>query len=125
MTMRCLQEFSPEYFFLFFKPTLGLKISLYFEKAIQRMLNLLTFMIPIFISGFVMKLIHDQLIHTIIYDYSLIFVLVTISQFIYIACIYLAANRFCLSSFLHTLKNMLLAAFTGFSSMSSAAGPCL
>lgn len=108
-------------FFSLFKPTLGLKISLYFEKAIQRMLNLLTFVIPIFISGFVVKLIHDQLIHTIIYDYSLIFILVAISQFIYIACIYLAANRFCLSSFLYTLKNMLPAALTGFSSMSSAA----
>ncbi len=108
-------------FFSLFKPTLGLKISLYFEKTIQRMLHLLTFVIPIFISGFVMKLIHDQLIHTMIYDYSLIFILIAISQFIYIACIYLAANRFCLSSFLHTFKNMLPAAFTGFSSMSSAA----
>lgn len=108
-------------FFSLFKPTLGLKISLYFEKTIQRMLHLLTFVIPIFISGFVMKLIHDQLIHTMIYDYSLIFILIAISQFIYIACIYLATNRFCLSSFLHSFKNMLPAAFTGFSSMSSAA----
>ncbi|MGL5263990.1 MAG: cation:dicarboxylate symporter family transporter, partial [Candidatus Rhabdochlamydia sp.] len=75
--------------FSLFKPALSLKISLYFEKAIQKMLNMLTFIIPIFISGFIIKLIHDQLIHTIIYDYSLIFILVAISQFIYIACIYL------------------------------------
>ena len=108
-------------FFSLFKPKLGLKISFYFEKAIQKMLNLLAFVIPIFICGFIIKLIHDQLIHTIIYDYSLIFVLVAISQFIYIACIYLISNRFSLPSFLDTLKNMLPAAFTGFSSMSSAA----
>lgn len=107
--------------FSLFKPALSLKISLYFEKAIQKMLNMLTFIIPIFISGFIIKLIHDQLIHTIIYDYSLIFILVAISQCIYIACIYLVSNRFNLSSFLQALKNMLPAAVTGFSSMSSAA----
>lgn len=107
--------------FSIFKPALSLKISLYFEKAIQQMLSMLTFIIPIFISGFIIKLIHDQLIHTIIYDYSLIFILVAISQFIYIACIYLVSNRFNLPSFLQALKNMLPAAITGFSSMSSAA----
>ncbi|MGL5626161.1 MAG: cation:dicarboxylate symporter family transporter [Candidatus Rhabdochlamydia sp.] len=107
--------------FSLFKPALSLKISLYFEKAIQKMLNMLTFIIPIFISGFIIKLIHDQLIHTIIYDYSLIFILVAISQFIYIACIYLVSNRFNFPPFLQALKNMLPAAITGFSSMSSAA----
>ncbi|MGL4540450.1 MAG: cation:dicarboxylate symporter family transporter [Candidatus Rhabdochlamydia sp.] len=107
--------------FSLFKPALSLKISLYFEKAIQKMLNMLTFIIPIFITGFIIKLIHDQLIHTIIYDYSLIFILVAISQFIYIACIYLMSNRFNFPPFLQALKNMLPAAITGFSSMSSAA----
>lgn len=107
--------------FSLFKPALGLKISHYFEKAIHQMLSMLTFVIPIFISGFIIKLIHDKLIHTIIYDYSLIFILVAISQFIYIACIYLVSNRFNVFSFLQALKNMLPAAITGFSSMSSAA----
>ncbi|MGL5263555.1 MAG: cation:dicarboxylate symporter family transporter, partial [Candidatus Rhabdochlamydia sp.] len=51
----------------------------------------------------------------------LIFILVAISQFIYIACIYLVSNRFNFPSFLQALKNMLPAAITGFSSMSSAA----
>lgn len=107
--------------FSLFKPSLSLKISLFFETAIHYMLSMLTYIIPIFISGFVIKLIHDQLIQTIVYDYSFIFILVAISQCIYISCIYLTSNKFCFKSSLHALKNMLPAVITGFSSMSSAA----
>lgn len=107
------------------KPVINPRISLLFEKIVHyllsMMLSIITYVIPIFISGFVIKLIHEQLIQTIIYDYSLIFILIAASQFIYIVGIYLASYRFCFKPCLQALKNMLPAVITGFSSMSSAA----
>lgn len=108
-------------YFSFFNQSIGQKLSRYFDKVISKILGSLTYAIPVFISGFIIKLIHDQTMKSIISDYSVIFLLVALSQFGYIALIYLVANRFRLRDFVTSVKNMLPAAITGFSSMSSAA----
>ncbi|MBS0628753.1 MAG: cation:dicarboxylase symporter family transporter [Verrucomicrobia bacterium] len=107
--------------FSFFNKSMGQKIAFQFEKIVGKILAGLTLAIPFFITGFVMKLIHEKMIKSIITDYSLIFLLVTISTFAYIALFYFVGSRFQFSRFSSNIKNMLPAAITGFTSMSSAA----
>lgn len=102
-------------------PKFSERISNLFEKAVDKALRVIIYVIPLFISGFVIKLIHDKLLQNIIEDYALIFALIAVAQFSYISLIYLVSNRFQFSSFVNSVKNMLPAAISGFGSMSSAA----
>ncbi len=104
-----------------FRPLWAEKMSRYVEKIVSYMLRAITFVLPIFITGFVIKIVHDKTLKTIIGDYSVIFVLIALSLFSYIATLYLTVNRFDFSRAISSIKNMLPAALTGFSSMSSAA----
>jgi Na+/H+-dicarboxylate symporter len=97
------------------------KLSESLEKVINWVLRGFIWAMPLFIAGFAMKLAHDGLIVKIVKDYALIFAVVALAVFSYIAFIYLVANRFRLSHFLSSIKNMLPAAVAGFGSMSSAA----
>jgi len=105
------------FFSFFFKPV-GQKLASYFDWAVGRALKYLIYAIPLFIAGFVMKLIHDQILKSILSDYAVIFLIVAAAQCFYIALVYLVGGR---SQFFSSLKNMAPAAITGFSSMSSAA----
>lgn len=105
----------------FIKPQLAEKVSTYFDKILPLLLRFILSLIPLFIIGFMMKLIHDKVIENIFYDYALIFLLVAITQFSYVSFLYLIANDFKFSPFLASLKNMFPAAVAGFGSMSSAA----
>ena len=107
--------------FSLFNPTMAEKISNRFEKVIEIALKCIIYVIPLFIAGFVVKLIHDKVMQNIVHDYALIFVLVACAQFAYVAFIYLVSNQFNLSGFVNSIKNMLPAAIAGFGSMSSAA----
>lgn len=107
--------------FALFKPTLAGRISTYFEKIIAVILRVLTYIIPVFVCGFMIKLVHDKMIKSIFIEYLVIFTLVALSAFLYIGFIYLVCNRFNLSKTLGNIKNMLPASIAGFSSMSSAA----
>lgn len=104
-----------------FKPSLAGRVSTYFEKIIAVVLKALTYVIPVFVCGFMIKLVHDKMIKSIFLEYSLIFTLVALSAFAYIACVYFICNRFNFSKVLSSIKNMLPASIAGFSSMSSAA----
>jgi Na+/H+-dicarboxylate symporter len=68
-------------------------------------------LIPALICGFVLKM----------KNYSIIFISVSLVQLSYIFVLYLIANKFNLTKALSCIKNMLPAAVTGFSTMSSAA----
>ncbi len=107
--------------FSLFNPGLSAKISHQFAKIVDVTLRLITYVIPIFIAGFVIKLIDDKVMENIMHDYALIFVLVAAAQFSYITLIYLASNSFQLAPFVASIRNMLPAAIAGFGSMSSAA----
>lgn len=107
--------------FSLFQPKLAEKISAHFEKIVTQVLRGIIFIIPVFIFGFVIKLIHDRVLQSIVQDYALIFSLVALAVFGYVFLIYLISNRFQCSSFSASLKNMLPACIAGFGSMSSAA----
>ncbi len=102
-------------------PQLAGRISSYFDTIIAYAFKVLTALVPLFIAGFVVKLSHDKVIHTIAQDYAFIFTIVALSLAAYIASVYFMINRFRFSPFLASLKNMFPAAIAGFSSMSSAA----
>ena len=104
-----------------FYPVRTERISLIFDQIIATALKAIVYLIPIFITGFAVKLIHDRLLQNIIKEYSLIFALVAMSQLTYIGFLYFAVNRFQMPGFVSCIKNMLPAALAGFSSMSSAA----
>jgi len=108
-------------FFSLMSPKIAGRISACFDKIVNVALQAITIVIPIFIAGFIVKLIHDQVLASIIRDYALVFVLVAAAQFGYIFLIYLAANNFQFKAFIGSIKNMLPAAIAGFGSMSSAA----
>lgn len=97
------------------------RVSAYFERWVKWLLKGIGVVIPVFIAGFAVKLIHDKMMESIIVDYAVIFALIAATQGLYIAFIYLASNRFDLRRCLASIQNMLPAAITGFGSMSSAA----
>lgn len=103
------------------RPTLAHKVSGFLEKVVMKALSLFTFLIPLFVAGFVVKLQHEGLISQILQDYALIFLVIALAQFTYIGLIYLVVNRFSMGNCVRSLRNMLPAAITGFSTMSSAA----
>jgi hypothetical protein len=88
---------------------------------VSKILDFIIYLIPFFIAGFVIKLQHDGIVASIIKDYALIFVVIAMAQFSYVMVLYLIANNFVLSKTISSIKNILPAALTGFSTMSSAA----
>jgi Na+/H+-dicarboxylate symporter len=57
----------------------------------------------------------------IVHHYGKIFITIALAQFGYILLIYFAASGFVFSKWLRSIRNMLAAAISGFSTMSSAA----
>ena len=105
----------------FVSPNLAKRLSEYCDKGVSVALRLLAIIVPVFITGFMIKLSHDKVMESIVRDYALIFSLVALSLFAYISLLYFAAAKFNLGECLNKVKNMLPAAIAGFSSMSSAA----
>lgn len=104
-----------------FLPSTAEKVSRIFETIVGNILKVFLYVIPLFIVGFVVKMLHDGTLSLIVRNYSIIFILVACAVFSYIALIYLAISRFQGKAFVKSLKNMLPAAIAGFGSMSSAA----
>lgn len=105
----------------FVNPTLASSLSSYFEKWVNNLLKLILLVIPFFIAGFVIKMVHDKALESIVRDYALIFVVVALAQFTYISFVYFAACRFNITEFIRCVKNIIPAAISAFGSMSSAA----
>lgn len=85
------------------------------------LLQFIVYLIPLFVAGFIIKLQYDGVVSVIIKDYFFIFLLIALAQFVYIGFAYFSLNQANIASFLNNLKNMLPAAISGFSTMSSAA----
>lgn len=107
--------------FSFFSAGLAEKISTVFDKVVNVVLKGIILVIPVFIAGFVVKLIHDKVMQNIVHDYAWIFILVALAQFTYVMFLYLVSSKFNLSKFSTSVQNMLPAGIAGFGSMSSAA----
>lgn len=105
----------------FFWHKLGTKIAAFFDKIIHQILRVFIYFIPLFVAGFVVKLQFDDVITLLVRDYSAIFIVIALAQFSYIFLIYFLTSQLNIKKTLKSLKNMLPAAITGFSTMSSAA----
>lgn len=77
--------------------------------------------LPVFILGFVFKLEHDHMLTTVLTTYGSVLFLVVGTQLFYTSFYYLLAVNFSLSKFITSVKNMLPATITAFSTISSAA----
>lgn len=104
----------------YFKPATAKRFANKLDNIINKTLQIFTYFIPLFVAGFVVKLDHDGVVLTLIKDYALIFAIIAIAQFSYIFLIYFISNSNLANTF-QSIKNMLPAAITGFSTMSSAA----
>lgn len=91
------------------------------DRWVLKLLKSFIYLIPLFITGFIVKLTSDGVLQTIIKDYTLIFVMIALAQFTYILFAYTILNRFNLTKTYQNIKDMLPAAIAGFSTMSSAA----
>lgn len=105
----------------FLIPDIAEKTADYLDKVVAKVLAAITFIIPFFVAGFVVKLQAQGVMETILFEYFLIFIIIAAAQFSYIVLAYLLANQFHFKRLQTSIKNMLPAAITGFSTMSSAA----
>jgi Na+/H+-dicarboxylate symporter len=97
------------------------KISDYIENYVHKILSKFVYVIPFFIAGFIAKLKYDGVVALMIKNYALIFAVVACSQFTYIFLSYLLLNKLNVRQAIFNLTNMMPAAISGFSTMSSAA----
>jgi Na+/H+-dicarboxylate symporter len=76
---------------------------------------------PIFILGFILKLEHERILPLICEKYLYILLIICLSSFSFLLLLYGVLAGFNPKVWLNSLKNMLSATLTGFSTMSSAA----
>lgn len=106
----------------FLKISQAKPIATFLHKAVTLFLHK-TFvpLLPIYVTGFVLKLDFEDTLSPLIQSYSQVFIL-SISMIVaYIGVVYYIGSGFRLKRFLESVKNMLPAGVTGFSTMSSAA----
>jgi Na+/H+-dicarboxylate symporter len=103
------------------KPAYAQRLSLRLDVFVKAILRLILFVIPLFITGFIIKMNHDQVMKYIVGNFSFIFILIASAVFAYIALLFFIVNHFQFKKTAGSLKNMLPAAIAGFGSMSSAA----
>lgn len=101
-------------------PALAAKASAKIEIFFNKLLQMLVYFIPLFVAGFVIKLQYDGVISVIIRNYTTVFLFIALAQFGYILIAYYILNKCNFKAFMFNIKNMLPAAISGFSTMSSA-----
>lgn len=97
------------------------RISSGLDYITNKLLKLITILIPIFIAGFIVKMHTDGVINLIIKDYSYILIIVALAQYSYIISAYFILSHARITEFITAVKNMLPALISGFATMSSAA----
>jgi Na+/H+-dicarboxylate symporter len=98
----------------------ALLISKKINSLIKKLFSVISFLIPLFIVGFIVKCASDKTLTMILKNYSQVFLIFVTYAFTYTFLIYLAVNKFVLSKCFSCLKNMMPALFTAISTMSSA-----
>ena len=103
------------------RPFWAKKMAFQLEKNIALFFTSFLYVIPLFILGFMIKMMHDGVMRIILRDYSIIFGIITGAAFTYITLLYFIASRFHPKTCIRSMKNMLPATLAGFGSMSSVA----
>jgi Na+/H+-dicarboxylate symporter len=102
-------------------PEISSIVSNKLSKFTNLLLKIVSWGIPLFVVGFIVKMEHEGIVHQIIMKYPLIFAIIALTQVSYITLFYLIANKFNLAKTLICIRNILPASISGFSTMSSAA----
>ena len=102
-------------------PEKAQKIAAHMDLVIAKILNSFTYLIPIFVAGFALKLQYDGEMAIIFKDYAFIFAFIAFAVFTYILSAYILLSGFDPKKFTSNVKNILPAAMAGFCTMSSAA----
>ncbi len=102
-------------------PEKSLPIAHNISTILEKLLNGLIYVIPLFIAGFVVKLQYEGMVMAIVKDYIAVFMIIAVTQLTYIVTAYFALNKFKIKASLKHIKDMAPAVISGFSSMSSAA----
>ncbi|MFI4917933.1 MAG: cation:dicarboxylate symporter family transporter [Legionellales bacterium] len=102
-------------------PQKSMLLSKKIDYFIGKVLAVVVLLIPFFVAGFVVKLQYDGVMSVIMKDYTFIFAIIALAQYSYILLAYFLLNNLKTAGFLNNIKNMLPAAISGFSTMSSAA----
>lgn len=107
---------------VYFKSSLVKKISFHLTEIVAFFLNRVFIpLVPLFVTGFILKLGHEGLLIQLSKAYSSVFLTIFAVQAAYILFLYGIAARFNLSQFSTYLKNVFPSALTAFCTMSSAA----
>lgn len=78
-------------------------------------------LLPFYIFGFVIKLVKDGNLLSLLHGYAHTFMFICLMIGVYLFILYWVGNSFCFSKTWLTLKNMIPAGITGFTTMSSSA----
>lgn len=97
---------------------LALKLRSYVTLFLQRVFIPV---LPIYVFGFVLKMQKEGTLGTLLTNYGQIFFVICLLLISYITFVYLVAHSFNVRETLQSLRQMLPAGITGFSTMSSAA----
>jgi Na+/serine symporter len=102
-------------------PEPALRVSVILDRLVANILKGLTYCIPFFVTGFVVKLQHEGVFLTIIKNYSFVFGGIAVAQFTYILGLYFLLAKGSFSKMGSLLGNMIPSTISGFTTMSSAA----
>lgn len=105
----------------FTKPDLVNKLSLQGEKIVNILLSFIVYIIPPFVTGFVVKLQHEGSIEMVAKNYSFIFLAIILSQFTYLFSIFFVLVKGSVSTWIKQMSNLTPSMISGFTTMSSAA----
>lgn len=102
-------------------PKVAIKFADIMGKFINLLLKMVIILIPLFITGFIIKILDEGSIYQMTKHYGTIMLITVLCLSVYSTMLYLVANNFKISSTIESMKNMIPAIMTGFSTMSSAA----
>ena len=103
------------------KNSLAEKVQRHLDRFLSYALQIILYMVPISIAGFMVKMLYDGTLSQIAEHYLIIFMWVGLAVFTYISFLYFIASRGQGKNGWQSIKNMLPAAVAGFGSMSSVA----
>jgi Na+/H+-dicarboxylate symporter len=103
------------------RPDLAKTISGFFDHIVRRFIRVLLWLVPFFLIGFVLKMLHERTLQNLFVKYFYVLLIVICAQVLYIGLLLLVANRMQWRKAFGQIRNIFPAALAGFGSMSSAA----
>lgn len=103
-----------------FNMPIALRIASFCEIIVSKLMKFLSYLIPMFIVGFVIKCASEGILISILKNYSQILCIFLLYASFYISMMYLIVNKFNFKGFKSCLYNMFPVFITAFSTVSSA-----